>query len=64
MEYVKYDDIDKFRNIYYNYCKIIYDMSIHCAYNFINYKDSDKRFMFNWWHLNKKNYLTEVVSLI
>jgi len=64
MEFVKYNDIDKFRSIYYNYSKIIYDMSVQFAYNYVNYKDSDKSFMFNWWHLNKKNYLGEIISIL
>lgn len=64
LEYVKYNDIEIFRNVFYKYCKVIYDLSEQCAMNFIQYKDSNKRFMFNWWHLNKKNFLDEMMKLV
>jgi len=64
LEFVKYDNIDKYKDVFYKYCKVINDMSEQCAINYIQYKDTNKRFMFNWWHLNKKNFLGEIMKLI
>jgi len=56
-------DISNYRDLYYKYLSIIYNMTKQNAVDYLKIDISNRRILFNYWYDNRKIFLSEILEI-
>jgi len=56
-------DTSLYKNIFYKYLLIIYNMSKQNAINYLKFDISNKKILFDYWYNNKKIFIKEILDI-